>query len=120
MFFKKLARAIACKGCKLRVAFAASEKQVEEQTYEILRLNHVLDEVKKEREAARAAVVSWQEQCNGREVELAAVEKMLDCITETNCGNCGKKCRVKPKKGEMWRYNCHLWAPKEEEHEDYV
>lgn len=120
MLLEKLARAIACKHCENPSKLYELQIHADEQAREILRLNHVLDEVKKEREAARAAVVSWQEKCNGREVELTAVEKMLDCITETNCGNCGKKCRVKPKKGEGLRYNCHLWAPKEEEHEDHA
>ena len=120
MLLKKLARAIACKYSENPSKLYELQLHADEQTREILRLNHVLDEIKKEREDARAAVVSWQEKCNGREVELKAVEKMIDYITEKNCGNCGKKCSVKPKKGEGWRYNCYLWEPKEEEHEDHA
>lgn len=120
MLLEKLARAIACKHCENHSKLYELQIHADEQAHEILRLNHVLDEVKKEREAARAAVVSWQARCDGREVELAMVEKMLDRITETNCDNCGKKCRVKPKPGELSRYNCHLWAPKEEEHENHA
>ena len=120
MLLEKLARAIACKHCENPSNLYELQIHADEQAREILRLNHVLDEVKKEREAARAAVVSWQARCDGREAELGMVEKMLDRITETNCDNCGKKCRVKPKKGETMRYNCHLWQPKEEEHENCV
>ena len=118
MLLEKLARAIACKHCENPSKLYELQIHTDEQTREILRLNHVLDDVKKERDAARAAVVSWQARCDGREVELAMVEKMLDRITETNCDNCGKKCRVKPKPGELSRYNCHLWVPKEPEHDD--
>ena len=118
MLLEKLARAIACKHCENPSKLYELQIHADEQAREILRLNHVLDEARKEREAARAAVVSWQVRCDGREVELAMVEKMLDRITETNCDNCGKKCRVKPKPGELLRYNCHLWVPKEPEHDD--
>lgn len=107
MFFKKMARAIACKGCELRVAFAASEEQVTEQTREILRLNRVLSDAKREREETKL---------KNEQLEIA-----LETIKAKSCENCGKKCRVKPKKGEGWRYNCHLWAPKapkEPEHDD--
>ena len=118
MLLEKLARAIACKHCENPSKLYELQIHADEQAREILRLNHVLDETKKEREAARAAVVSWQEKCNGREVELTAVEKMLDCITETNCSNCGNwYCVFKPEGNEL-RYNCHLWVQKESEHDD--
>lgn len=87
MLLEKLARAIACKHCENPSKLYELQIHADEQAREILRLNHVLDEVKKEREAARAAVVSWQARCDGRE-------------------------------GEGLRYNCHLWAPKEPEHDD--
>lgn len=117
---KKLARAIACKHCENPSKLYELQIHADEQTREILRLNHVLDEVKKERDAALACTETWKSRCEWREEELDMDIKMLDRITETNCDNCGKKCRVKPKKGDVLRYNCHLWAPKEEEHEDHA
>lgn len=54
MLLEKLARAIACKHCENPSKLYELQIHTDEQTREILRLNHVLDEVKKEREAARA------------------------------------------------------------------
>ena len=113
MLLEKLARAIACKHCENPSKLYELQIHADEQTREILRLNHVLDEVKKERDAARAAVDEKQLLCED------AVES-LAVISEKCCGTCGKKCRVKPKPGEIYRYNCHLWQPKEEEHEDHA
>lgn len=112
MLFKKLARAIACKHCECPSKLYELQIHADEQTREILRLNHVLDEVKKERDAARQAV-------DEKQLLLEDAVETLAVISEKCCGNCGKKCRVKPKPGELSRYNCHLWAPKEEEHEDH-
>ena len=55
MLLEKLARAIACKHCENPSKLYEIQIHADEQTREILRLNHVLDEVKKEREAARQA-----------------------------------------------------------------
>ena len=118
MLFEKLARAIACKHCECPSKLYEFQIHTDEQTREILRLNHVLDEVRKEREAALANTETWMSRCEWREEELDMVNKRLGRIVETNCDNCGKKCRVKPKKGDKMRYNCHLWAPKEPEHDD--
>lgn len=95
MFFKKLVRAIACKGCELRAAFAASEEQVTEQTNEILRLNRVLSDAKREREETK--------------LKNDQLEVALETIKAKSCETCGKKCRVRPKDGLLLRYNCHLW-----------
>ena len=118
MLLEKLARAIACKHCENPSKLYELQIHADEQAREILRLNHVLDEVKKEREAALACTETWKRRCERREEEHDVDIKMLDLITKTNCGNCGKKCRVKPKKGEGFRYNCYLWVPKEPEHDD--
>lgn len=98
---KKLARAIACKHCENPSKLYELQIHADEQTREILRLNHVLDEVKKEREAARRAA--------DNPIQLLDDEAgFLAVISEKCCDNCGKKCRVKPKPGEPLRYNCHL------------
>lgn len=55
MLLEKLARAIACKHCENPSKLYELQIHADEQVREILRLNHVLDEVKKEREAARRA-----------------------------------------------------------------
>lgn len=113
MLLEKLARAIACKRCECPSKLYELQIHTDEQTREILRLNHVLDDVKKEREAARQAA-------DEKQLLLEDAVETLAVISEKCCGNCGKKCRVKPKPGELSRYNCHLWAPKEEEHENHA
>lgn len=120
MLLEKLARAIACKHCENPSKLYELQIHADEQVREILRLNHVLDEVKKERDAARISVDSWKRLYAGREEGLGMIDETLRRITKTNCSNCGQECSVKPKKGEGLRYNCHLWAPKEEEHEDHA
>lgn len=113
MLLEKLARAIACKHCEPPSKLYELQIHADEQTREILRLNHVLDEARKEREAARRAA--------DNAIQLLDDEAgFLAVISEKCCDNCGKKCRVKPKKGEGLRYNCHLWQPKEEEHENHA
>ena len=120
MLLEKLARAIACKHCENPSKLYELQIHADEQAREILRLNHVLDEVKKEREAALACTETWMSRCEWREEELDMANKMLDRITKTNCSNCGNwYCVFKPEGNEL-RYNCHLWAPKEEEHEDHA
>lgn len=111
MLLEKLARTIACKHCENPSKLYELQINADEQAREILRLNHVLDEVKKERDAARQAADEQQLLCED------AIES-LAVISEKNCDNCGKKCRVKPKPGELSRYNCHLWVSKEPEHDD--
>ena len=110
MLFKKLTQA-ACKHCECPSKLYELQIHADEQTREILRLNHVLDEVKKEREAARKAA-------DEKQLLLEDAVETLAVISEKCCGNCGKKCRVKPKPGELSRYNCHLWVPKEPEYDD--
>ena len=107
MLLKKLARAIACKHCENPSKLYELQIHADEQAREILRLNHVLDEIKKERDAARQAADEQQLLCED------AIES-LAVISEKNCDNCGKKCRVKPKPGEPNRYNCHLWQEEPE------
>lgn len=120
MLLKKLARAIACKHCENPSKLYELQIHADEQTREILRLNHVLDEVKKEREAARAAVDSWKRLYAGREEKLGMIDETLRRITKTNCSNCGNRyCMFRPEGNEL-RYNCHLWVPKEEEYEDHI
>ena len=111
MLLKKLARAIAFKHCENPSKLYELQIHTDEQVREILRLNHVLDEVKKERDAARQAA-------DEKQLLLEDAVETLAVISEKCCGNCGKKCRVKPKPGELSRYNCHLWEPKEPEHDD--
>lgn len=113
MLLKKLAQAIACKHCECPSKLYELQIHADEQTSEILRLNHVLDEVKKERDAARQAA-------DEKQLLLEDAVETLAVISEKCCGTCGKKCRVKPKPGELSRYNCHLWQPKEEEYEDHI
>ena len=113
MLHEKLARTIACKHCECPSKLYELQIHADEQTREILRLNHVLDEVKKERDAARQAA-------DEKQLLLEDAVETLAVISEKCCGNCGKKCRVKPKPGELSRYNCHLWQPKEEEHENHA
>lgn len=108
MLLEKLARAIACKHCENPSKLYELQIHADEQAREILRLNHVLDEARKEREAARRAA--------DNAIQLLDDEAgFLAVISEKCCDNCGKKCRVKPKKGEGLRYNCHLWVQKEEQ-----
>lgn len=111
MLLEKLARAIACKHCENPSKLYELQIHADEQAREILRLNHVLDEVKKERDAARQAA-------DEKQLLLEESAESLAVIFAKNCDNCGKKCRVKPKPEELARYNCHLWAPKELEHDD--
>ena len=111
MLLEKLARAIACKHCENPSKLYELQIHTDEQAREILRLNHVLDEVKKERDAARQAE-------NNAILRLYDEAGRLEAIFAKSCDSCGKKCRVKPKKGDGLRYNCHLWQPKETEHDD--
>ena len=55
MLLKKMAQAIACKHCENPSKLYELQIHADEQAREILRLNHVLDDVKKERDAARQA-----------------------------------------------------------------
>ena len=111
MLLEKLARAIACKHCENPSKLYELQIHADEQAREILRLNHVLDEAKKERDAARQAE-------NNAILRLYDEAGCLEEISAKNCDSCGKKCRVKPKPGELPRYNCHLWVQKEQEHDD--
>lgn len=65
MLLEKLARAIACKHCENPSKLYELQIHADEQAREILRLNHVLDEVKKERDAARQAADEKQLLCGG-------------------------------------------------------
>lgn len=111
MLLEKLARAMACKHCENPAKIYGLQIHADEQTREILRLNHVLNEVKKERDAARQAE-------NNAILRLYDEAGRLEAIFAKSCDNCGKKCQVKPKPGELPRYNCHLWVSKETEHDD--
>lgn len=118
MLLKKLAQAIACKHCECPSRLYELQIHADEQAREILRLNHVLDEIKKEREAALASTETWMSRCERREEELDMANKMLDRITKTNCSNCGNwYCVFRPEGNEL-RYNCHMWVQKEPEHDD--
>lgn len=107
MLLEKLAMAIACKHCENPSKLYELQIHADGQAHEILRLNHVLDEVKKECDAARQAA-------DEKQLMLEDAVETLAVISEKCCGNCGKKCRVKPKPEELARYNCHLWVQKEE------
>lgn len=61
MLLEKLARAIACKHCENPSKLYELQIHADEQVREILRLNHVLDDVKKEREAALAMADMWRQ-----------------------------------------------------------
>lgn len=61
MLLEKLARAIACKHCENPSKLYELQIHADEQTREILRLNHVLDEAKKEREDALAMADMWRQ-----------------------------------------------------------
>lgn len=114
MLLEKLARAIACKHCENPSKLYELQIHADEQTREILRLNHVLDEVKKEREAARQTA-------DNAILRLYDEAGRIEAISAKSCDNCGKKCHVKPKPGEPLRYNCHLWQEMwQEEPEDLI
>ena len=118
MLLEKLARAIACKHCENPSKLYELQIHADEQAREILRLNHVLDEVKKERDAARSSVDAWKRLYAGREEQLGMIDETLRRVTKTNCSNCGNRyCMFRPEGNEL-RYNCHLWAPKEPEYDD--
>ena len=108
MLIEKLAQAIACKHCENTSKLYELQIHADEQTREILRLNHVLDDVKKERDAARQAE-------NNAILRIYDEAGRIEAIFAKSCDSCGKKCRVKPKPGELSRYNCHLWVQKEEQ-----
>ncbi len=91
MLLEKLARAIACKHCENPSKLYELQIHADEQTREILRLNHVLDEVKKERDAARISVDSWKRLYAGREayrLMFGAVKAMSE--KEARNGKAGK------------------------------
>ena len=113
MLLEKLARAIACKHCETPSKLYELQIHADEQAREILRLNHVLDDVKKERDAARQAE-------NNAILRLYEEAGRLEAISEKHCGNCGNDyCMFRPEGNEL-RYNCHLWVEKEVEHEDHA
>ena len=113
MLLEKLARAIACKHCETPSKLYELQIHADEQAREILRLNHVLDESKKERDAARQAE-------NNAILRLYEEAGALEALSEKHCGTCGNDyCMVRPE-GKERRYNCHLWVQKEEEHEDHA
>ena len=113
MLLEKLARAIACKHCENPSKLYELQIHADEQTREILRLNHVLEDVKEEREAARQAE-------NNAILRLYDEAGYLEEISAKSCGTCGNDyCMVRPE-GKEQRYNCHLWAPMEVEHEDHA
>lgn len=58
---KKLARCIACKHCECPSKLHEFQIHADKQTREIIRLNYVLDQVKKEREAALAMADMWRQ-----------------------------------------------------------
>lgn len=111
MLLEKLARAIACKHCENPSKLYELQIHADEQAREILRLNHVLDEVKKERDAARQAE-------NNAILRLYEEAGRIEAISAKHCGNCGNGyCMFRPEGNEL-RYNCHLWVQKEQEHDD--
>lgn len=75
MLLEKLAMAIACKHCENPSKLYELQIHADGQAREILRLNHVLDEIKKEREAARQATDEKQ--------------LLLEDAVETVAGGCG-------------------------------
>ena len=113
MLLEKLARAISCKHCENPSKLYELQIHADEQAREILRLNHVLDEVKKERDAARQAE-------NNAILRLYEEAGRLEAIFAKSCENCGNRyCMFRPE-GKEQRYNCHLWVQKEVEHEDHA
>ncbi len=111
MLLEKLARAIACKHCENPSKLYELQIHADEQAREILRLNHVLDEIKKERDAARQAA-------DNAILRLYEEAGVLEAISAKNCGTCRNGyCMFRPEGNEL-RYNCHLWVPKELEHDD--
>lgn len=117
MLFKKLAQA-ACKHCECPSKLYELQIHTDEQVREILRLNHVLDEVKKE----RGMLVSRAKDYKARYEEAVADAKCfydeIVGMKKRSCENCGNGyCMFRPE-GKEQRYNCHLWVPKEPEHDD--
>lgn len=120
MLLEKLARAIACKHCENPSKLYELQIHADEQAREILRLNHVLDEGKKERGMLTSRAKDYKE----RYEEAAADAKWFyDEVVEMkmrSCENCGNRyCMFRPE-GEEQRYNCHLWVQMEVEikHDD--
>lgn len=115
MLLEKLARAIACKHCENPSKLYELQIHADEQTREILRLNHVLDEIKKE----RGMLMSWVKDYKERYEEAAADAKCfydeIVGMKQRSCENCGNGyCMFRPE-GKEQRYNCHLWVQKEEQ-----
>lgn len=115
MLLKKLAQAIACKHCECPSKLHELQIHADEQAREILRLNHVLDEIKKE----RGMLTSWAKDYKERYEEAVADAKCfydeIVGMKKRSCENCGNDyCMVRPE-GEEQRYNCHLWVQKEEQ-----
>lgn len=120
MLLEKLARAIACKRCETPSKLYELQIHADEQAREILRLNHVLDEVKNQ----RGILMSKIKDCKARYEEAVADAKCfydeIVGMKKRSCENCGNGyCVVRPEGNEL-RYNCHLWVQKEEEHEDHA
>ena len=118
MLLEKLARAIACKHCENPSKLYELQIHADEQAREILRLNHVLDEIKKE----RGMLTSWAKDYKERYEEAVADAKCfydeIVWMKKQSCENCGNGyCMFRPEGNEL-RYNCHLWVQKEQEHDD--
>lgn len=120
MLLEKLARAIACKHCENPSKLYELQIHADEQTREILRLNHVLDEVKKERGMLMSRAKDYKERYEEAVADAKCFYDEIVGMKQRSCENCvNDYCMVRPE-GEEQRYNCHLWAPKEEEHEDHA
>lgn len=120
MLLEKLARAIACKHCENPSKLYELQIHADEQTREILRLNHVLDEVKKERGMLTSRAKDYKERYEEAVADAKCFYDEIVGMKQRSCENCGNDyCMFRPE-GTAQRYNCHLWVPKEEEHEDHA
>lgn len=120
MLLEKLARAIACKHCENPSKLYELQLHADEQAREILRLNHVLDEVRKERKVLLARATDFENRYEEAAADAKCFYDEIVGMKQRSCENCGNGyCMFRPE-GKEQRYNCHLWVPMEVEHEDHA
>lgn len=110
--FEKLARKIACKHCENPSKLYELQIHADEQTREILRLNHVLDEVRKERKVLLARATDFENRYEEAAADAKCFYDEIVGMKQRSCENCGNRyCMCRPE-GKEQRYNCHLWVQK--------
>ena len=120
MLLEKLARAIACKDGENPARLCERRSQADGQTRGSLRLNHVLDEVRKERGMLMERSTDFEKRYEEAAADAKCFYDEIVGMKKRSCENCGNGyCMFRPEGNEL-RYNCHLWVPMEVEHEDHA